>query len=163
MARRGPKSIPTALYAIDGAGKSKARVSREVAVLDPRLPPMPEWLHPYAQAEWAFIVPHLHAMQILKIIDKAVVAAYCSSYGRWRLAEEGVQKITAANPTDPAAGLLMKTQAGNVVQNPLVGVANAARRDLVRAAAELGLTPAARAQIASEGGDDDEDAAKFGF
>ena len=43
--------------------------------------------------------------------------------------------------------LMLKTQAGNVVQNPAIGIANVARRDMPRLAAEFGLTPSARVAL----------------
>ena len=41
---------------------------------------------------------------------------------------------------------------GHMIQNPLVGVANKAMNDMVRFAAEFGMTPAARSRVSvSEG------------
>ena len=45
-------------------------------------------------------------------------------------------------------GLMIKTTIGNAVQNPLVGTANKAASDMVRYAAEFGLSPVARARLA---------------
>jgi phage terminase small subunit len=45
---------------------------------------------------------------------------------------------------------MIKTAAGNVIQNPLFGAANRARSDAVRFAAELGLTPIARMRLHAE-------------
>lgn len=160
MSRRGPKATPTALFAIEG-GRSKKPRDKEPVVTDSRLPPRPDWIDDYAKAEWAFIVPHLHRIGVLKIIDRAVVAAYCVAFGRWRLAEEKVKQIT--DPKDAFGGLLIKTQSGNIIQNPLVGVANAARRDMVRCAAELGLSPSSRAQLQAEGGEEDDISRAYGI
>jgi hypothetical protein len=41
-------------------------------------------------------------------------------------------------------GLMIKTSNGNAIQNPLVGTANKAAADMVRYAAEFGMTPSAR-------------------
>ena len=161
MSRKGgPKATPTALLEITG-GKRKGGPNLREPVPDGGMPPMPEWLHPYAQAEWHFIVPHLWAMKILTVVDKAMVAAYCAAYGWWRLAEEKMQEVAKSDPV--SGGLLMKTISGNLIQNPLLGTANAARRDLMRAAAELGLSPAARAQLEAERDDDDPISKKFGL
>jgi P27 family predicted phage terminase small subunit len=46
-----------------------------------------------------------------------------------------------------ANGLVVKTKSGNIIQNPLVGVANKAMADVVRYAAEFGMTPSARSRI----------------
>jgi phage terminase small subunit len=42
---------------------------------------------------------------------------------------------------------MIKTKSGNVIQNPLVGTANKAMSDMARYAAELGMTPTARARV----------------
>jgi P27 family predicted phage terminase small subunit len=47
-------------------------------------------------------------------------------------------------------GLLVKTKAGNYIQNPVVGAANRAMELMLRAAAELGMTPSARSRIQSD-------------
>ncbi|MFA7218771.1 MAG: P27 family phage terminase small subunit, partial [Dehalococcoidales bacterium] len=36
---------------------------------------------------------------------------------------------------------------GNYIQQPLIGIANTAARDMVKYASEFGLTPAARASL----------------
>ena len=54
---------------------------------------------------------------------------------------------------DPnAAGLLVKTTGDNIIQNPLVGIANKAMSDMVRYAAEFGMTPSARVRLNGSGG-----------
>jgi P27 family predicted phage terminase small subunit len=54
-------------------------------------------------------------------------------------------------------GLMIKTSNGNAIQNPLVGTANKAAADMMRYAAEFGMTPSARSRIAAappeDGGD----------
>lgn len=45
-------------------------------------------------------------------------------------------------------GLIIRTRSGNIIQNPLVGTANKAMADMVRYAAEFGLTPSARTRVA---------------
>ena len=42
---------------------------------------------------------------------------------------------------------MIKTTNGNAIQNPLVGTANKAATDMVRFAAEFGMTPSARSRI----------------
>lgn len=47
-------------------------------------------------------------------------------------------------------GLMIKTTGGNAIRNPLVGTANKAAADMVRYAAEFGMTPSARTRIQAE-------------
>jgi phage terminase small subunit len=42
------------------------------------------------------------------------------------------------------------TTNGNAIQNPLIGTANKAASDMVRYAAEFGMTPSARARISAQ-------------
>ena len=46
-------------------------------------------------------------------------------------------------------GLMIKTSNGNAIQNPLVGTANKAAADMMRYAAEFGMTPSARSRLAA--------------
>jgi P27 family predicted phage terminase small subunit len=53
---------------------------------------------------------------------------------------------------------------GNVIQNPLLGIMNRARMDLVRYATELGMSPTSRSRIdeeASGRAQADDPAAKY--
>jgi P27 family predicted phage terminase small subunit len=51
---------------------------------------------------------------------------------------------------DPTThGVVIQTQGGNFIQNPLLGAANKAMSDMVRYAVELGFTPSARSRVAS--------------
>jgi len=45
------------------------------------------------------------------------------------------------------AALMIKTTSGNAIQNPLVGIANKAKADMVRYAVEFGMTPSARSRV----------------
>ena len=110
------------------------------------LPLPPAHLDAYALEEWNRVVGGLAAMGILSSIDQAALAAYCGACGQWRLAREEMQKRMAVG--GPLAGLVDVTKAGNVIQNPLVGIANKAAADMVRYAAEFGMTPSARARLA---------------
>lgn len=133
------------------AGAKPKPVLRVVDPDDEPLPDAPSFLDAYAREEWHRLAPALHADGRLTVRDSGAFAAYCSAYSRWRKAEEEVASET----------LTITTKQGNAIQNPKVGIANAARRDMVRIAAEFGLTPSARARFANKGGKKDKVAAKF--
>jgi len=78
-------------------------------------------------------------------LDRAALAAYCAAYGRWAQAERAVNQMASKDGVN--AALLIKTKDGNAIQNPLVGIANKARADVVRFAAEFGMTPSARTRV----------------
>ena len=68
-------------------------------------------------------------------------------YGRWVQAERAIAKM--AQKDHLTGGLMIKTTNGNAIQNPLVGTANKAAADMMRYAAEFGMTPSARSRIAA--------------
>ena len=112
-------------------------------------PVPPEWLTPEAQAEWRRVIRDLVIRETLARVDLQTLAAYCQAFGRWEVAERA---LAAMGKNDPLTrGLMIKTTNGNAVQNPMVGTANVAARDMVKFAAELGMTPVARARVEAKG------------
>jgi P27 family predicted phage terminase small subunit len=94
--------------------------------------------------------PALHA--IITVNPKAMEIAYCQAFARWRQAED---MLTAMAEHELETGaLITKTSTGIPIQNPLQRIAVNAANDMIRYAAEFGLTPAARARVAgaSSGG-----------
>jgi P27 family predicted phage terminase small subunit len=101
-------------------------------------PTCPRHLNKGARAEWKRISAELSASGLLTNVDRAALAAYCSSYARWAEAEENVQKF----------GTVIKSpKSGFPIQNPYVGVANTALEQMRRWAVEFGMTPSSRSRI----------------
>src|SRR4051812_27944899 len=75
----------------------------------------PSELGPVAKKEWARIVPELIERDLLKRLDMAVVALYCTAYAEWLAASEAIQKY----------GAVIKTASGYPVQSPYVAIAEA--------------------------------------
>jgi P27 family predicted phage terminase small subunit len=63
----------------------------------------------------------------------------------WSAAETALARMAGRDAVSD--GLIVKTKSGNLIQNPLVGAANKAMADMVRYAAEFGLTPSARTRV----------------
>jgi P27 family predicted phage terminase small subunit len=59
--------------------------------------------------------------------------------------------------------VLINPKTGCAHKNPLVGVAEAARRDLLKLATQFGLTPAAEIALAQPRKRDDDDDDPFGY
>ena len=144
MGKRGPRPKPSALRRLEGGNRGR----RPLPVNEPQpsrlagVPPPPPYLSGYALTEWERVIGDLCATGVYANVDQTMLAAYCMAYRRWRLAEDLASRLSAQDPT--SHGVLMKTESGNVVQNPAVGAVNAARRDMLRLAAEFGLTPSGR-------------------
>ena len=141
----GRKPKPTMLKLVTG-NPGKRTLPKAEAQVTSTLPSAPTFLSDEAMAEWGRVSQELYGARLLSDIDRAALAAYCQAYGRWVQAEKA---IAAMAKNDQLAGALMiRATNGNAIQNPLVGTANKAAADMVRYAAEFGMTPSARNRIA---------------
>jgi P27 family predicted phage terminase small subunit len=96
--------------------------------------PCPPELGAAARAEWVRIVAGLDQQSVITELDTAILAAYCTTYAGWLEAEALVLKF----------GAMIKSSTGRPMQSPYVVQANQQRDAMIRAATELGLTPASR-------------------
>lgn len=117
------------------------------------LPEAPSHLTEYGRAEWDDMAKKVYNMGILSHVDKACLAGYCQLYGRWRQAEEDLEK----------SSLIIKTTSGNIIQNPLLGIANTAYKLMKDSLTEFGMTPASRSKVSAKKTKKKKDAwAEFG-
>jgi len=136
----GPAPTPNVIRMLRG-NPSKRRMRREIdPPREPEPPQPPAYLAGDARDEWVRIAPMLHALGVLRATDHAVLAAYCTAFGRWRQAERAL---------DAMAGALVLKGRNGMKTNPLTRISAQAARDMVKYAAELGIGPAARARIAA--------------
>lgn len=149
---RGRKPLPTHLKLIAGTAKKARMNAHEPKPATARPAPPPE-LSDDARAEWDRVVEELFRLGIVTNLDRGILAAYCQSHGRWMQAERTLAKM--AKMDDSTGALMIKTQGGNTIQNPIVGIANKAMADMARYAAELGLTPSSRGRVQARPPDDD--------
>jgi len=137
---RGRKPKPSALKLVTGNPGHRAVNSAEPKPR-PGLPTPPATLNEDALREWRRVARELHQCGLLTLVDRAALAAYCQAYGRWAQAERELA----------TEELVITTDKGNLIQNPLVGIARRAQSDMVRYAAEFGMTPSARSRVHAEG------------
>lgn len=154
----GPPPKPTQLRVIEG-NRAKRPLNRNEPVFDLDLPAPPVFLSAPAKEEWERVAPMLYRQRLLTTVDRAALAAYCQAYGRWVQAENALARMAKADMLTGA--LMIKTHNGSPVQNPLVGIANAAMRDMMRFAQEFGFTPASRTRLSGHDGDATDPATKF--
>lgn len=162
MSRRGPKPQPTNLRLLEG-GRSRPRAGSEPQPSRPsEIPEPPVYLTGYAREEWDRVIEDLYSTGVYATVDQTMLAAYCMAFSRWIRAELDLEKMAQQDPT--THGAMIKTTNGNAIQNPLVGVASTARRDMQRIAAEFGLTPSSRTLLdAGKRGAEDPMATKYGL
>lgn len=158
---RGRKPRPTHLKLVTG-NPGKRPLNKAEPKPATGLPQPPAELSDDARNEWRRVATRLHALGLLTGVDRAALAAYCQAFGRWRQAERALAEMAKLDPVTGA--LMIRTKEGNAIQNPLVGVANKAMADMVRYAAEFGMTPSARSRIHAgepDGGDAQDPARKY--
>jgi P27 family predicted phage terminase small subunit len=145
---RGRKPKPTYLKLLNGnPGKRPLNEHEPQPQPEREIPPAPLELSAEARTEWDRVAGELSRLGTLTVVDRAALAAYSQAYGRWIQAERGIAQM--AERDQLTGGLMIKTTNGNAVQNPLVGMANRAMADMVRYAAEFGMTPSSRSRIAA--------------
>ena len=155
---RGRKPKPTHLKLVTG-NPGRRPMNKAEAKPAPNLPSPPPELSDDAKVEWGRVSEELYNLGLLTRIDRAGLAAYCQAYGRWITAERVIAEMAARDRA--TSGLLVKTTNGNAIQNPLVGTANKAMSDMMRYAAEFGMTPSARSRINAEGKHEEDPAARY--
>jgi P27 family predicted phage terminase small subunit len=150
MLMRGRRPKPTHLKLVTG-NPGKRPINEREPVPARALPTSPPELNDDAKLEWVRVSEELYRIGLLTDIDRGTLAAYCQAYGRWMQAERAISEMAKRDTL--TGGLMIKTSNGNAVQNPLIGTANKAMSDMVRYAAEFGMTPSARSRIHGEAPD----------
>jgi len=158
------KPIPTHLKLLRGnvGHKTKQQLGlghEPQPELTAMIPEPPSFLDGYACDEWHRVARELFHLKLLAKVDVQSLAAYCQSYSRWRTAEETLADVARRDPL--THGLLCKGGDAQPVQNPLIRIADRAMQQMVRYAAEFGLTPSARARIAASNAAADQPGGKF--
>jgi len=147
MAYPGTKPQPTHLKLLKGNPGLRKLPENEPkpAIAFPE--PLPH-LTDEAKVEWRRLGSELYALGLLTNLDLGVLAAYCQSYALWKAAIEVYKEAAQMNPA--SKGLLALTTNKNLIQNPIVGTINKCASDMVRYAAEFGMTPSARSRLTND-------------
>lgn len=146
MGVRGRKPKPVHLRLIEGnPGKRRVSSTEWRPAKGMAVPEPPDYLPAAGAEEWRRVAPELVAMGCLHpAADLSILAAYCMCFVRWRDAED----LIAIGHSRTDRGLLYSVpRTKTLIQNPLVGIANCAMRDMARYMGELGMTPVARARV----------------
>jgi P27 family predicted phage terminase small subunit len=140
----GPPPKPTALKLVQGNPGKRAINKREPKFAG--APECPEWLTEVAKSEWNRIIAELAALDMLRAVDSASLAAYCLSYARWRSAEEIVdaEGQTVQEPVTNKAGDVVGYK---VKRHPATTIAKDALTQMLRAAALFGFDPSSRSRL----------------
>ncbi len=143
---QGRKPKPTALKELAGNPGKRALNHAE-----PRpkttMPRPPEHLSDEEKAKWKVLVRELHALGLVTKLDVDALAMYCVIFVRWMKAEKLVRE----------KGEIIKTTAGNIIQNPYLSIANRALEQLNKLGAEFGMTPSSRSRVKADLTDPDQE------
>ena len=144
MQGRRPK--PTAIKLLEGNPGKRALNHGEPK---PRvvLPRAPEHLSDEEKVKWKVTVKELYPLGLITTIDQDALAMYCVIFVRWTKAEKMVRE----------KGEIIKTAAGNVIQNPYLSIANRALEQLNKLGAEFGMTPSSRSRVKADLADPDHE------
>jgi len=82
MGKRGPKPKPTKLKLVEGNPGHRNMNKREPKPTN-AIPSCPRQLSATARAEWKRVSAILHRNGLISLLDRAALAAYCSSYARY--------------------------------------------------------------------------------
>jgi P27 family predicted phage terminase small subunit len=132
----GPPRTPTNLKLLRGTFRQD-RVTPHEPKPELAIPPVPDHLSAEAKLEWERVSQELHQLGLLSRIDRAALAAYCECWADW------VKATTKVHET----GEVIKTAAGNVIENPYYSIKKRAAELMHKFLTEFGMTPASRTRI----------------
>ena len=140
MGKRGPKRTPLKILKMRGSSLVYSRKNELQAPASVPIPPV--WLSREAKAEWDRVTSALGKLGVLTQLDRAVLTIYCEMWEEYRIASAYI-----VTPTGKRTQLVLKTAGGSLMQNPAVAIRHKAFQLLLRAAAELGMSPSARTSM----------------
>ena len=143
---KGRKPKPTTLKLVTGTYR-KDRANKDEPKPQLKIPSPPDFLNADALQEWGRMSEKLYQLGMLAEIDRGIFAAYCQAFGRWAEAERLIKE----------KGFLAKTSNGNIIQSPLVGIANKAMKEMRDNAAIMGIPATMRTKVHPIQPQDDEE------
>jgi len=145
---RGPLPKPAQLHLLHGNPSKKPMAALLDEKVRPKveIPAPPAHLIPEARAEWDRITVHLEQLGLISQIDRAALAAYCQSWGRWVMVEK---RIAGENHVDKKhlAGLVGDTPSGYKQISVLLQISNRCVEQMEKFLSHFGMSPAARSRV----------------
>jgi len=140
MGLRGKIPEPTALRILKGKGGKPL----EKCEPKPKIgtPERPEWVDGEARKCWDQLVPQLHEVGVLTVIDGNALARYCATWVRWKDAERFLAENGPTCTGPDSDGVTKKYPENDIFDKLAVQLTTLER--------EFGLTPSARTRIRTE-------------
>jgi P27 family predicted phage terminase small subunit len=145
---RPPK--PTKLKILEG-NPGRRPLNTNEPQPTPDIPTRPEWLNAEAKREWGRVVPELHRLGLLTVVDRGALARYCQAWGRMVQAEKAIDE----------KGSTFETANGYPQIRPEVTIAQKYSALCARICVEFGFTPSARGRLTIPGQKEEDPFEKF--
>ena len=107
-------------------------------------PSVPPWVKGRARKCWKQLAPILEENNLLTRLDQVALALLVAPLADYILAREIVEEAAKTETR-----FLVTTDKGNIIQHPAVGVMNKAWEKVVKILVQFGMTPSARASLAT--------------
>jgi P27 family predicted phage terminase small subunit len=140
----GRKPKPTALKMLEG-NPGKRKLNRN----EPKFsgaPTCPTWLNKSAKKEWKRVTAELRALDMLRALDTAALAAYCQSYARWQSAEATIEK-EGQTVNEPIVNKAGEVVGHKTKRHPATTISKDALSAMLRASALFGFDPSSRSRL----------------
>jgi P27 family predicted phage terminase small subunit len=135
----GRPPLPTHIKLVKGTARPH-RLNSDEPKPPLVVPEPPSHLDEREKAKFTSTAEMLVRRGVMTALDAGALARYAVAWCRWVDAEAEVKK----------RGLVVKTNADFVIQNPFLAVANRCMNQMAQIESEFGLTPSARTRIRME-------------
>ena len=132
----GRKPLPTHLKLVKGTARPH-RLNKDEPKPPVAVPEAPAPLEERARIKFTAMAEMLARHGVMTELDAGAVTRYAVVWCRWLDAEAEVKR----------RGPVVKTEAGNIIQNPFLAVANKCLAQMAQIESEFGMTPSARSRI----------------
>jgi P27 family predicted phage terminase small subunit len=132
----GRKPLPTHLKLVKGTSRPH-RANPEEPRPTVTVPDPPDHLEKRARARFTEMAEILARHGLMTELDTSALARYSVVWCRWVDTEAEVKR----------RGPVVKTEGGNIIQNPFLSIANKCLLQMAQIESEFGLTPSSRSRI----------------
>ena len=138
--RMGPPKLPEQLKILRGTNRPD-RNPQSIARPTPKIPKCPEFISPFARKEFKRVVRQLYKLGLVADIDMAILACYCEAFS------DLVDATRMCATIDQQDRKVIRTPAGNLVENPYYSIKKRSMELTLRFAGELGIGASSRSGI----------------
>lgn len=144
-ANSGRPPLPATVHLLRGDPSKKGMAALQAAARAPAVPveapPKPDFLGPYASAEWDRVVDALTALGWISSLDMMALATYCEAVGDWVNFRTRIRELNAKQAD---SGDVQTYESGAKQLSIWRQLANDAERRANQAGAAFGFSPVSR-------------------